>query len=419
MMIHRLVFEGNINIQRRAYIWNAISSIVFSVQSALFLLIATRISGETAAGGFIILFTVAQTLNSIGNYNLRDFQASDLHEDYSFHTYYTTRWLTCILMVLVAAGYGLYAHLDKNGWMVLLCLVGYRLIECIEDVYHGMIQRMGRFDVTSIFMAIRISIASIVFCLAYVVTGHQAMASILLFVSSAVFLLFELFFLKKEYPFLRAGIEIKSIRRLLLAGFPVFFGAFAYSYLINAPKYSIDALLSKDMQTLYSIMFMPVFVINMLSFFIYKPAIVRMSRLWDECNISRFRKLMLRQLAVILGITLTVAAGGYLIGLRLLEIIYAVSLSEYRMLFVLLLLFGGGAALAFYLAALITIIRRQIWIAVGYGAAFLVHLGITNRLVSEHGIAGAGYAYGAITLTACVVFIVAILKEMKTKESFH
>jgi len=40
--------------------------------------------------------------------------------------------------------------------------------------------------------------------------------------------------------------------------------------------------------------------------------------------------------------------------------------------------------------------RKQHFILIGYGSAFLVHLLATAALVKSHGIAGAGLAYGAI-----------------------
>ena len=42
------------------------------------------------------------------------------------------------------------------------------------------------------------------------------------------------------------------------------FGAFLFNYLANAPKYAIDANLSEEYQTIFSILFMPIFVINIL-----------------------------------------------------------------------------------------------------------------------------------------------------------
>lgn len=410
-MLRKLLFEGNINIARRTYIWNLASSITFSMQSAIFLLVANRVSGNTEAGIFILLYVFAQNINAIGNYNLRDFQVSDIKEEYSFATYYTTRLLTCILMALVGVGYVLIKGLDVSSIVVLASLVGYRFIECVEDVYHGIIQRRGRFDVSSICMTLRIVISSVVFCIAYVITKSPVIASLAMVVSSFIIFIYTITVLKKEFE-LRPSFSGEKILKLLVAGFPIFLGAFLYSYLINAPKYAINDLMSSDTQTIYNILFMPIFVVNMLSTFIYKPLIVRLSELWKDGKMSEFVKSMVKMSLIIMGLTLVVIIGGYIVGLYLLGVIYGEDLAGYKMIFSLMLLFGGVAAVAFYFNTLITIIRKQFYIILGYGGAFIISMFVTRPLVFRYGIDGAGYAYGIIVGSIAVFYLIALVIEI-------
>ena len=410
-MLHKLLFEGNVNIARRTYIWNLASSLTFSFQSAIFLLVANRVAGESEAGVFILLFTVAQTINAIGNYNLRDFQASDVKEEYSFATFYTTRLLTCILMALVGVWYTIYKGLDMSSMIVLASLVGYRFIECMEDVYHGIIQRRGRFDVTSICMTLRIVIATVMFCAGYIVSKSAVVASVLMIASSFIVFILTIRVLKKEFE-LKASFSSEKIPKLLVVGFPIFIGAFLYSYLINAPKYAIDSCLSSDYQTIYNILFMPIFVINILSMFIYKPLIVHLSEMWNDGDVKGFSKSMMKMCFIILGLTAVVIIGGYVIGLYLLGVIYNADLAQYKMIFCVMLLFGGVAAIAFYFNTLVTIIRKQYYILMGYGGAFLISLFVTKRLVRGYGIDGAAYSYGVIVGTLAVFYLAALVFEI-------
>ena len=415
-MLRKLLFEGNINIARRTYIWNLASSITFSMQSAIFLLVANRVSGNTEAGIFILLYVFAQNINAIGNYNLRDFQVSDIKEEYSFATYYTTRLLTCILMALVGVGYVCIKGLDVSSIVVLASLVGYRFIECVEDVYHGIIQRRGRFDVSSICMTLRIVISSVVFCIAYVITKSPVIASLAMVVSSFIIFIYTITVLKKEFE-LRPSFSGEKILKLLVAGFPIFLGAFLYSYLINAPKYAINDLMSSDTQTIYNILFMPIFVVNMLSTFIYKPLIVRLSELWKDGKMSEFVKSMVKMSLIIMGLTLVVIIGGYIVGLYLLGVIYGEDLAGYKMIFSLMLLFGGVAAVAFYFNTLITIIRKQFYIILGYGGAFIISMFVTRPLVFRHGIDGAGYAYGIIVGSIAVFYLIALVIDIAKRSA--
>lgn len=408
-MLHKLLFEGRININRRAYAWNLVSSITFSIQSALFLLIITRLGGEKEAGSFIILFTVAQTLNAVGNYNIRDFQVSDIHEEYRFSSYYTTRIITCVLMALLALAYCAWKGLSAARTATLMALVGYRFIECVEDVYHGDVHRAGRFDVTSICMSMRIIVSSLAFCCAYALSGSQVTAALTMVAVSALIFLFTSSVIKREYKKLKPSCDFGQVKNLLVFCFPLFVGTFLYSYLINAPKYAIDDLLSADVQTIYNILFMPVFVVNILSTFIYKPVIVKMSELWYRREIAAFIKETAKQICIVLCLTAVIIVGGFVIGLRLLELMYGVSLMQYRHIFLMLLGFGGFAAVAFYLNTMITVIRKQHFILVGYGSALLIHFIVTNRLVKGCGLFGAALSYGIIVSFLMLFYFAVIM----------
>ena len=413
--MEQLLFAPGIQVERRAYIWNLISSVVFSIQSALFLLVITRAGGPAEAGVFLILFTTAQTLNALGNYSIREFQVSDLREEYPFSSYYTTRWITCLCMAAAAAGYGIIRGVGGNGLAALAGLVAYRFIECMEDVYHGDVQRAGRFDVASVCMSLRIILSTAAFCLCYIISKSLPLSAAVLAVSSLVCYTLLIRPIRRHFPDLKPGRSFDLVPKLLKTCFPLFAGTFLYSYLINAPRYAIDALLTEDAQTIYGVLFLPVLVVNVLSTFIYRPQLVTLSRLWNEGDLSAFRKKIIGQLGLVAGLTGLIVLGGALIGLRLLEIIYGVALEAYRSPFLLLLLFGGFAASAFYLNTLLTVMRKQGWILLAYGAALVMSLLTTNALVKNRGIAGAGLAYGVIMGSLLLFDVCAVIFQIRRR----
>ena len=402
-MLDRLLFGKEEAISRRAYGWNLVSSLLFSLQSALFLLIVTRLGGAEEAGGFLILFTVAQTLNAVGTWNLREYQVSDLRGAFSFPAYYTARWITCLLMMLSAVGYGIVRGVDSEGFFVLLCLTGYRLVEDLEDVYHGAVQRAGRFDAVSLAMTLRIGVSSLCFCVVYVVGRSLRGASAALLLSCLLCWLVLRRPLCRRFPALRPGLSLAPVPRLLWQGFPIFAGLFLYSYLINAPRYSLDALMPREAQTIFGVLFMPVFSINLLSAFLYRPKLVALTEAWNRGDGSAFRRAVGLQLLLIAGITGAIALFGVFLGWRLLELLYGVSLAQWRGTFGWLLAFGGVTAAAFYLNTLLTVMRRQAFILAGYLLALGVHALATAPLIRAQGIHGAALAYGAI-MGALLVF---------------
>lgn len=416
-MLDRLLFGKEEAISRRAYGWNLVSSLLFSLQSALFLLIVTRLGGAEEAGGFLILYTVAQTLNAVGTWNLREYQVSDLREAFPFPAYYTARWITCLMMMLAATGYGIIRGVDSEGFFVLLCLTGYRLIEDLEDVYHGAVQRAGRFDAVSLAMTLRIGISSLCFCAVYAAGRSLRGASAALLLGCLICWLVLRRPLCRRYPALRPGLTLTPVPKLLWQGFPIFAGLFLYSYLINAPRYSLDALMPREAQTIFGVLFMPVFSINLLSAFLYRPKLVALTEAWNRGDGTAFRRAVGLQMMLIAGITGAIALFGVILGWRLLEMLYGVSLAEWRGTFGLLLAFGGVTAAAFYLNTLLTVMRRQGFILAGYLIALGVHALGTAPLIRAQGIHGAALAYGAIMGALLIFDALAVGSQMRKRMS--
>lgn len=88
---------------------------------------------------------------------------------------------------------------------------------------------------------------------------------------------------------------------------------------------------------------MPVFVISLLSNFIYQPVLNKLAVIWNQRETSRFWKLIAKYIAAILGLTAAVALGGYFLGIPVLNLIYGVHLEGY-LLHLEILLVGGGLA---------------------------------------------------------------------------
>ena len=159
----------------------------------------------------------------------------------------------------------------------------------------------------------------------------------------------------------------------------------------------------REAQTIFGVLFMPVFSINLLSAFLYRPKLVTLTEAWNRGDGPAFRRAVGLQLILVAGITGAIALFGVTLGWRLLELLYGVSLAEWRGTFGLLLAFGGVTAAAFYLNTLLTVMRRQGFILAGYLLALVVHALATAPLIRARGIHGAALAYGAI-MGALLVF---------------
>lgn len=414
--IRKWLLKDDKNILRKSAVWNLVSSIEYSLQSAVLMLIVTRVGGLYDAGVFTIAYTVTQMMATIGSYGMRSFQVSDIKKEYSFGSYLSSRLISILAMIVICMSYSFYQGYDGSKLFVMAMLCCYRIVDDLEDVFHGEMQKSMRLDVASKIMAVRIFIATAAFGISYIVTKSLTVSSVVLTLTAAVVSLYLNLLVTGFFKDITFKLEKTGVIRLLWVCLPICIGGFLYNYLVNAPKYAIDRNLSEETQTIFSILFMPVFVINMLSSFIFKPMIVNMGILWNDGKKKSFIATVAKQMLMIIALTVICMLGGWLIGIDVLGFMYGVGLEEYRLLFTLLIAFGGMAALVSFLVVILTIIRKQNYIMLAYGIGVATDWLFIDKIVTEYKIWGAGMIYGvAMSVIAAVLMIVMIVSIHRRK----
>ena len=194
------------------------------------------------------------------------------------------------------------------------------------------------------------------------------------------------------------------MKNLCIECLPLFISSYLVIYIGNAPKYAIDKVMSSEAQACFTYIFMPVFVISLLSQFVYQPVISKMALLWHEQNIPQLKKLILRQIGLILLLSLVAVLGGDVLGIPVLSIIYGINLDAYKTSLVILLIGGGALAFVNFLQMIITIARKQKLLIIGYLLAFLAFLFFGKTVVKYYGIVGISVFYTAVVSGIGLVF---------------
>lgn len=414
-VIEKILFGAGEKGKSADFFWNMCASIVYSFQSAILLFVVTRISGLFVAGIFSISYIVSQTFAVVGSYSMRNYQVSDMKNKYSYGTYIYSRIISTIVMFVTCMVYSLLEGYTGEKLVLIAILCVYRAVDGYEDVYHGEMQKRNRLDVASRIVTYRIVISSAIFAIGVLCTNNIIFSTALLTIS-AVLLSWGMNAVAISVMDMQQKPQKKQVWKLLFEVAPICIGAFLYSYLVNSPKYAIENILSDDMQTIFNIIFMPVFVINMLSSFVFKPYVARMGIYWNEKKQKEFIKLLLLQVGCVLGITAIVMLAGFILGIPVLEFIYGVDLKQYKLLFMMLLAFGGITALDAFALIVLTVMRLQNVVLVSYIVSLIVDVIFMNSLVIKYHMMGAGLVYGMSMVVILLVSLVGIgmgLVQMK------
>ena len=402
------------NIERRTAIWNMVSSILGAAQSAIFLLVVTHVCDAVYAGIFSIATTLGYQIIAIGSYGMRNFQATDVKQKYKFKEYLLSRYFTSIAMFIFLIGYVWIKDYNTEKALIILAFGVYKAVDVIEDVFHGEFQRYNRLDIGAISMTIRYVISFLVFAVVLITSHNLLFACICEAVITILVFIILTYEVIKPRKILSVKGALKHTGWLLRDCFPLFIGGFLYLYVCNAPKYAIDNCLSQESQMYFAILFMPVFVVNLLCSFVYRPLLVRMAICWNEKRNKEFWHMVMIQIALIFVLTILGILGAYLCGTQILSLVYGVDVNPYRNCLVLLMFGGGFAALIGFLINVLTVMRLQTLLLLGYMVASVAALIVSNPIVSKLGIFGASILYvGLMVLVAAFLLVSAVFYKKK------
>jgi len=387
----------------RDFFWNMVGSTCYSLSSIVYLMLVTRFCGVMTGGIFALAFATAQLLLTFGRYGMRTYQATDTKRLYSFTEYGLTRIITCIGMVLLSLPYCWAMRYSFNRLLIFLFVAGLKMLDATEDVFHGELQRSEHVAEMGQLLAVRNVLSVVVFASIILLTRDLLYTCIVTDIASLLLCLTINFAAVRKLCPDDSRLCLVHLKELFVICFPIFISTFLSLFLYNIPKYAIDYYMTEDIQTYYSVLFMPSFIITLFSEIITRPMLTTIAVVWIE-DLHEFCNIVARIFLLIVASTVCAVLGGHFLGRWLLEMIYGVDLSPYKLEFVILLI-GGGLSAAVYISYNVLIsIRVQRFIIMGYLGVAVAATPLTYLAVKGFAMMGASCSYLLTCLALEIVF---------------
>lgn len=390
---------------KKAFLWNMIGSTCYSGSSFLYMLVVTRVCGTELAGFYSLSYATAQLLLQVARYGVRTYQATDLNQKFLFSEYKVSRMITCALMMIFGI---LYSSFSFSGdYIIISCfIILMKMIDAVEDVYHGNFQQKYHVELMGKMLAARNLYSAVFFTASLLITKSLYFACTATALTSlALCLVMNSWFSRKTVGSLenaKGDFRMSHVWELLRICTPMFVGTFLSLLLYNVPKYAMASVMSDEYQTYYSILFMPSFVISLMCEFVFKPMITTIAELWWEKKVKKFILYVLRILGIILVCSAAIVVAGHLLGRTLLELVYGVDLSPYKLHFIVLLVGGGISAEVYMLYNILIAIRKGNCLLVVYGITAVLTILPAKKMVQAWGVMGAALNY----LLSCSILFV-------------
>ncbi len=407
------------NNNTKNFIWNAIGLTLNSFNSLFFLIAVRYINGVDIAGIFTYAFALCSLFYIISIYYNRSFQVSDAKNKFSFSDYFTCRIVTSVASFLIILIFCLINQCDIFTTAVISLLMLFRIVEAVSDCFYGAIHKKSHLYQTGISLAAKAILGLGVFALTDFLTHNLLFAiSSLILVNVIIFFTYDTKNYRKLYQE-NLTFNSKNLKLILKTCFPVFLFSILSLYLANCQKYILPYFDSNEAQTIFGILIMPATILSLIGSYLINPVLDTLTKHYESKNIIAYIKLSQKTLLLLLGIGILAIIASYFFGIPVLELIYHLDLSTFRLALVMIVIASIFFAIAMIISSLLTVIkenRRQTYI---YIVTSIFATIISIFLIEHSGIIGAAYAFLFSSIVLVILYTLLLQIKLHSLRKSH
>ena len=404
--------------QKKNFLFNMIGSLTNAIVSLSLMIVVSYITNSTVAGVFSIAFSTAQMMYTVCVFEMRNIQVTDAKREFSFEHISMFRMITIAAMWLFFIVFVIVRGFDKETVLVMIAITFYMTAAAMSDLFQGNLHRNGYLSIAGRSLACQVALMAIAFSVTLIITKKLIAAAITMPIVVTAWIFIHDVPYNNNFNKFKPKFEFSIFKKMFLCALPLFLSSFMHQYIFNSPKYAIEDALSKTHQAHYGYLVMPVFAINLLSIFIFRPQLISLSSDWANGKIQSFKKTVVKLYLWVAAVTVAALVGGYLLGIPVLELLYNAELSSKKSIFMVLLVSGGFSAASTLTLTLFTTMRKQKLCLIAYGVTIIFALIMPNIMTVKWGLMGAALSYLCeMALLFIIMFVMFLISIKKGNES--
>lgn len=403
-------------------IWNTIGSLVYSLFNAIILIVCTRLNGTEIAGMFSISYATGCILNAIGDWGIRIFQVTDTNRNFKFIDYLFSRLVVVMLMFIIGIIFVLVSGYTNEKMYICIVIIILRIVDDFSESFQAEFQLNNRLDIAGKVLLYRNLVEIIVFAIADYVTKNIYISFGMLLLSSIVMILITDIKQIKKFVKISWKFNKLAIKKILKECLPLAISTIVNMYVINAVKYAIDIHGNNTMQTFFNILYMPTFAINLVSVLAIKSFLKQFGDYWNNKEYNSFVKIIVYMVVLLFGCSIIIEIVCAVVGIQILNLLYGVNLTEYRLELLILVLSGLLYAIATVIFYALGTMRKQKSSTVVYAITAILGFCISDMLVSKYKILGATLSSVIIMLFLMLGMLIVFIynfNKLKKEEVFN
>ena len=165
--------------------------------SIVALMIVTRFLDDRQADIFSIAWSISLLMATVGTFQIRMYQATDVKGVFCFRQYHLFRIITVCVMMVSSYIYILMRGYTGKKALVVMVICLFRAVDSMADVYEGWFQQKERLDLAGKALTYRIIVAVIGFGIGLALTKDLLFSCLILVASYMIcYVLYDLRYYK-------------------------------------------------------------------------------------------------------------------------------------------------------------------------------------------------------------------------------
>lgn len=368
---------------------NTIGNLIYNVCQWLLTIIVVRLSSDYQNAGYLgLAMTTGSSFATIAQFGMRNFQISDVRNEFSGSEYVSSRVLTCIAAYICC----LIGAIPGNNLYQILCIDTFmicRISESLVDVFHGMDQKYNRYDFIGVSMIIRGILSVGIFSVGLITT--DSLLPTITIMSIADLLAVLIYDLRKTGSLEK--IRLVKINRhifiLLKKCAPIVIFTFLLTLFNLIPKNVLQQVQGTNELGIYTSISSPTLVVQLFAQVALSPLIPVLSEYYLNNQKKEFSATLRKIYAALLIIAVFTIAAASLLGRWGLSLLYGKNILENYDIFMPLIFCTIGLAFVWILYAIVVALRQIKIMLIGMIVDFVIVVLISYPLIRVFGKNGA------------------------------
>ena len=339
---------------RANFSWTFVGNAINVASWGAMTIVLAKLGSPVHVGQFALGLAATAPVFMFATLRLRDVQATDSKQEYSFGDYFAMRLITTVLALLACVGIAFVSGYQGETSLVILATAASKAVEAISDAFYGLFMQQERLDRIAKSMIIKGPLSLIGLGLGFYLTGSVFWGVIGLTLARAVITVgYDIrnatltlmpssqlitYIIPKDFPGPRWNRVI--LTRLAWLTLPLGFVTMLISFNANIPRYFIEGGLGEYQLGIFAAITAFQKAAPTIVQALGRSASPRLAKYYATNNAIAFRRLTLR----LIGIGALMGSAGVLVavvaGRQILTLIYG---PEYVLtgLFVLVMIDAG------------------------------------------------------------------------------